>query len=173
MHIHKSPLHKEAVDGVGDEGAHPEYRLERVGPGAQVGYGAQILKGMALLLQRIVRRGGSLHCGLRGLHLKGLLCARRLHDGALYDQGRPHIDPAQRIKIRQGMPVHYLQRLKKGSVIYDQKSEILGVPVASHPPADGHLFANVLPASAVKVFNVCQFHIFLISARLLPARCFY
>ena len=149
MHIHEAPLHEEAVDGVGDQRTHPEHSLEGVRPGAQMGDGAQVFEGMALLLQGIVRPGGSLHRHFCCLHLKGLLGVRRLHDGTPYDQSRAHVHLADLPEVVQSLPVDHLQLLEKGTVIDHQEAEILGIPVAPDPSSDGHFPADVLPAVTV------------------------
>ena len=61
MDVYKALFLKILMNGVSDQGAHPEHRLERVGSGAEMGDGAQILEGMALLLQRIIRAGRTFH----------------------------------------------------------------------------------------------------------------
>ena len=149
MDIHEASLVEKAVNGIGNQGANTKDCLKGIGSGAQMRNGPQILKAMTLLLQRILRSGSAFHHRLSCLHLKGLLCAGGLHNGSPQDQGRPHIDFAQRIEIGQRIAVNHLKRLKKGSVIHHQESKILGIPIAPDPAANGHLLADVLLFPAI------------------------
>jgi len=55
MNIDKAPLLEEAVNGVGRHAAHPKGRGKQIGPGPQMGDGAQVFYRMALFLERIFR----------------------------------------------------------------------------------------------------------------------
>ena len=61
MHIDEILLLKILVNGIGNQGADTEHGLKGVGPGTQMGDGAQIFKGMTLFLKRVIRSGGSFH----------------------------------------------------------------------------------------------------------------
>ena len=142
MDIDKAPLLEKFVDGVGGQGAHAEHGLEGVGPGPQMGDGAQELKAVALLLQGIVRGRGALHGDLCGLDLKGLLGLRRGHKGSLYNDGGSHAKLGYLGEVRQGVVVNHLHGLKIGSVADNDESERLGIPKASHPSSDGNLLVQ-------------------------------
>ena len=138
VHIHKAPLLKEFVDGVGCQGSHPEHSLEGVRPGAKMGDGPQVFKAVALLLERVVRRGSALHLHRLRLDLKGLLCLGCGHQGSLHDDSSSHVQSGDLREIVHGVMVHHLQGLKEGPVIYHDEPEGLGVPDAAHPAAHGH-----------------------------------
>ena len=48
MDVDEVPFLEKLVDGVGDHAPHAEHGLEGVGPGTQVGHGAQVLQGVPL-----------------------------------------------------------------------------------------------------------------------------
>ena len=73
MDIDKVPLLEILVDGVGDQRPHAEHCLKGVGPGTEMGNGPQILKAVALFLQRVIGSGRALHLHRVGLDLKRLL----------------------------------------------------------------------------------------------------
>ena len=108
MHVDEVSLLEKLVDGVGDQGAHAEHGLERVGSGTQVGDGAQILQAVALLLKRIVGAGCALHGDLRGLDLEGLLRLRGGHQGSLHDDGGSHVHVADLIEVCKIIVVNHL-----------------------------------------------------------------
>ena len=123
MHIHKSSLLEKFVDGVGDQGTHPEHRLEGVGSGPQVGHCPQILHGMTFLLQRIIRSGSPFHIHLHRLNLKRLLCLGRSHQGTPHHNGGSHVQPGYLVKVFHGVMVYNLQGFKKGSIVENNKTE--------------------------------------------------
>ena len=125
MHIDKASLLEEPVDRIGAEGSYPEHRLEGIGTLPQVGHGTQILQGMALFLQGIIRRGRALDLHLRCLDLKGLLCLRRRHQLALYDHRRANVQLGNLCEIGHGIVIHDLKGLEEGSVVQHDKSEAL------------------------------------------------
>lgn len=91
MDVDKALILEIAVDGVGDQGTNPEYRLEGIGSGTQVGNGPQIFKGMALFLQGVVGSGGALHLNSGSLNLKGLLGLGSGHQGSGDNDGGAYI----------------------------------------------------------------------------------
>src|SRR5699024_11615969 len=143
VHIDKSLLLEEFVDGVGCKGSYPEHSLEGVCPGAQMSDGPQVLKAVALLLQRVVRSGSPLHLHGLSLDLKRLLCLGRSHQCSLHDDGSSHVQLGDLCKVVHAVMVHHLQGLKERAVIYHDEPEGLGVPDAAHPAAHSHLFVQV------------------------------
>ena len=79
------------MDRVGNQGAHAEDSLEGVGSGTQMGNGSQILKAVALLLKRIVRRGRALYDNLVRLNLEGLLGLGSSYQSSLYQDGGAYV----------------------------------------------------------------------------------
>ena len=154
VHIDKIPLLEKFVDRVGDQRAHPEHRLEGVGAGAQMADGPQILERVALLLQRVIRCGRSLHHHLGGLDLEGLLCLgrQRYHSG--HDNRGTHVQFADGGKIIEFISVNDLQRFKERTVAQHHETECLGIPDAPHPAADGHFLAGIFLLMMIQISHV-------------------
>ena len=105
----------------------------------------QIFKAVTLLLQRVIRSACAFHYNLVCLHLKGLFCTGRLYNRTCYNDSCSDADFGNiGIIIQLVRCVYNLQRFKKGTVIYNQESEILRIPVASYPAAYCHLLASKL-----------------------------
>lgn len=85
--VYETLLLKEAVDRVGRNRPHPEHRVKGVCPGTQMRDGAQEFEGMALLLQRIIRRGRALDLDGGGVQLTGLLGLGGEDQTAFHAQG--------------------------------------------------------------------------------------
>ena len=83
--IDKAAVLEEFMHRRGRDAAHAEGGGEEVGAGAQMLDRAQKLHTVALLLQRVIRRGDALHLNGLGLELKGLLGLRGQHQGAADD----------------------------------------------------------------------------------------
>ena len=147
--IHKTALLEEAVDRVGQNGAHPERRLEQVGAGAKMGDGPEELRRVALFLQRIIRSGSALDGDFLSLDLKRLLRLGRRHQLTADDEGSSDVDLADLCKVRHGIVIDHLQLLKERAVADHQETESLGVPVGTDPSADSDLLVkerlSVLP----------------------------
>ena len=143
VHVHKIPLLEELMDSVSRQGPHPEHGLEGVGPGPQMGDGPQILEAVALLLQRVLRRGGSFHLHGVRLDLKRLLGLGRCHQGSGDDDSRSYVQSGDLFEIPHGVVINHLQRLKKGSVVDHDKAKALGIPDAAHPAAHSDLLVQI------------------------------
>ena len=91
MNVYEVTLLEVLVDGVCDQGTYAEYSLEGVGARTQMGDGTQVLQGVALFLQRVVRSGRAFYSNLRSLDLKWLLCVRGSNQGTLYDDGSAYV----------------------------------------------------------------------------------
>ena len=99
MDIHEISLLEELMDGVGRQRADPERRLEQVRARAQMRDGPEIFHRVALLLHRIIRRGGAFELNLLRLDLKRLLRLRRRNQLSGHDHGRADIQPADLAKF--------------------------------------------------------------------------
>ncbi len=119
MDIDKIPLLEKLMDGIGNQRPYPEDSLEGVRPGAQMGDGPEVLKGMPLLLQGIIRCGSAFDVDLFCLDLKGLLCLRRSHQGSLDNDGSTYIKLADFCEVVKTVPVNHLEGLKKCAVIHN------------------------------------------------------
>ena len=133
MYVYEASLLEELVNRVGNQGANPEYSLEGIGSGAQMGNGSQILEGVALLLQRIIRRGIALYHNLFCLNLEGLLCLRCSNQSSLYNHSCAHVQLGNLFKILHVIMVYDLQCLEAASVSHNQEAEGLGATVAAEP----------------------------------------
>ena len=91
VHIDKTPLLEELMNGIRDHGAHTEHCLEGIGSRTQMGNGAQVFHGVALFLQRIVCSGIPFNSDLLCLDLKRLLCLGCCNQGTFYDNGSAYI----------------------------------------------------------------------------------
>ena len=158
MHIHKVPLLEKLVDGIGDEAAHTEYRLERICAGAQVGHCPQILQGMALLLQGILRGGSALHRNAVRLDLKGLLGLGGFHQGTGDDQRRADICFGDLLEIVHIVVVYHLDGIKESTVVQDDEAKLLAGADGTHPAAHLHGFACVGGGVLKQFTNGNQFH---------------
>ena len=141
MYVDKASLLEELMDGEGDQGTDPEYRGKGIGPDAQMGDRAQILKAVALFLQGIVGRGSALDLDLLSLHFKGLFGTGRRDDGTGRQDRGADIQFGDSREILQLFAVNDLQGLEAGTVIKDDKSDCLGVTVVTDPAAGCDLFA--------------------------------
>ena len=157
--IDKALILKEAVDGVGGHAAHPEHGGEQVGSGSQVGNGAQKLHAVALLLQGIVRGGGTLHKHVRRLQLKGLLRLRGTDQRPLYDKGSAHVLAHHLVIVFQLLLFHHhLQRGEAASVTEAEEGKALLVADGFCPAAHGDAPAVKGGAVSKNTCNGCTFH---------------
>ena len=79
---------------------------------------------------------------------------RGSHDGAADHNCRTYIDLADLLEVRKSVTIYYLQRLKKGSVVDHQETEVLGVTIVPHPAAYGDLLADIDVLFPVKFSDV-------------------
>ena len=136
-------LLEELVNRIGNQGANPEYSLEGIGSGTQMRNGSQILKGVALFLQRIIRRGIALYHNLFRLNLEGLLCLRCSNQSSLYNHGRAHVQLGNLFKILHVIMVYDLQCLEAASVSHNQEAEGLGSTVTAEPACYGDFLIQI------------------------------
>ena len=144
------------MDGEGDQGTDPEYRGKGIGPDAQMGDRAQILKAVALFLQGIVGRGSALDLDLLSLHFKGLFGTGRRDDGTGRQDRGADIQFGYGREILQLFAVNDLQGLEAGTVIEHDKSDRLGVTVVSDPAAGCDLFAIERGRVREQISDFCQ-----------------
>ena len=143
MYIYKASLLEELVNRIGDQGTNPEYGLEGVGSGAQMGNGSQILEGVALLLQRIIRRGIALYHNLFCLNLEGLLCLRCSDQSSLYNHSSAHVQLGNLFKVLHVIMVYDLQCLEAASVSHNQEAEGFGSTVTAEPARYGDFLIQI------------------------------
>ena len=158
MDIHEVPLLEELVDGEGNEAPHPEHGLEGIGPGTQMGHGPQELQTVTLLLQGIVRGGGTLHQDAVCLHLKGLLGVGGLHDGAGDHQGGAHVGLGDLLEIIEIIVIHHLQGCEEGAVVQNDEAEGLAGPDGTNPAAHRDSLTHISGCVAEQLPNAYGFH---------------
>ncbi len=164
--IGEASLHEERVDRVRRQGPHAEGRHEGVGARAQVGHGAQVFEGVALLLHRIVRCRIAFQLDALHLHLKGLLGIGCEHDRAGRNDRRADAqlrDPGEILQLRR---VHQLQGLETGTVTEHDETYRLRIAIAADPAAHGDILACVFLRLLKKRPDLC--HTVLFSHFLLP-----
>ncbi len=160
--VDKVALHEELMDGEGDQAAHAEHRLEGVGPGPQMGHGAQIFQRVALGLDGEVRRGGTLHGNCLGLDLKGLLCLGRGLEDALDDQRRTDVDLGDLGKVLHLACDDHLHRLEISAVREHHKAKRFGGPAVADPSTDFDGLAGICLGVAEKLPHGDKlFHVFI------------
>ena len=104
---------------------------------------SQIFKRVALFLERVVGRRGSLELDLRRFHLKGLLGPRGELDDAGADEGGAYV-----LLYRFGVVVKLvglendLEVREEGAVVEGQKTEAVACPDRSCPARDRDLFSR-------------------------------
>ena len=123
VHVDEATLLKKPVNGIGRKGTDPEHCLESVGSRAQMRDRAQIFHGMALLLQRIIRRGSPFHRDGVRLDFKRLLCLRRRDQSSLHGERCADIESGNLREIRHGVMIDHLNGLEAGAVMQNDKAE--------------------------------------------------
>ena len=136
MDVDEIALLEELVDGVGDEAADAEHGLERVRARTQMRHGAQILHRMALGLDGIIRRRGTLDEDLAGLQLERLLRVRRQDERTGDDDGRADVQLGDLSEIRKLGAVDDLHLREKRAVGQVDEAEVLTGAQIANPAAD-------------------------------------
>ena len=131
------------MDGIGDQGAHPKYSLEGVRSGPQMRNGPQVLKGVTLLLQRVIRCGIALYGDLCSLNLEGLFGLRGSYQGSLYDDSCAYIQLGDLLEVLHVVMIYDLQCLEKASVSHHQEAEGLGAAVTADPAGYGDFLVQI------------------------------
>ena len=158
VNVNEVPVLEELVDGHGRQAADTEHRLEGIGPGPQVGNGAQELHGVALGLQGIVAGGRAFHLDLGGLKLESLLGVRRQDQSALDNQGSANVDFGDFLEILQSVVINHLNGGEISTIIQDNKAKLLAGPPVSHPAADFNFLARIGVGIFEQLTNGNQFH---------------
>ena len=137
MDIDKAALLEEGVDGVGGEGTDAEHCLEQIGAGTEMGDGAEVLDGVALFLERIIRCGRAFQRDGGRVDLKRLFGIRGQDDLALHHQRRAYVIFPDLVEIGERIVVHHLDGFKKRAVGEYDEAEGFGIADTAHPAANG------------------------------------
>src|SRR5699024_12665551 len=78
-------------------------------------HGTEVLHGMALLLQRIIRSGSSLYLHLVRLDLKRLLRFRGSDESTCYNNGGAYVQLADLGEVLHGVMIYDLKRIEAGA----------------------------------------------------------
>lgn len=138
--INKAPLLKEAVDRVGQAGAHAEDGPEEIGTRPQVGDLTQKLRRVALLLERVGVVRPAQQADFPGLHLPGLALALRRHEGADHLQGGSGGETVDTLESGAGLGHDHLEVLQAGAIVDLNERKALGVAAGADPALDKDAF---------------------------------
>ena len=147
MDVEEALFLEEIVDRAADAVPHPGDGAEGVGPRPQVGDGAEELKGMLLLLQRIgFGIGPAVYGDAAGLDFGGLaLAGRRLQQPADADAATGGEPLDFRFVVGQGGLGHHLDVAETRAVVEFDKAEAgLRVAAGAHPALQKGLAADHL-----------------------------
>ena len=137
MHVHKSLIVEEFVDGLRRQRTDAEDRAEQVRARAQMRDGAQELDAVLLFLQRIIGRRRADDRYARRLQFERLLRRGRGHERAFRLDGAADVQLGDFFIIGNvGLFDHDLQGLEAGAVVQGDKSERFAVAHSAHPAAD-------------------------------------
>ncbi len=122
-------------------------------------HGAQKFDGMALLLQRIIRRGRALDRDGLGLHLEGLLGLGRLDERAPDEDGSADVQLGNLRKILHIVVINDLKRREKRAVVDHDEARSSSRRARAHPAADLNGLAGIGGGVFEQFSNGNQFHI--------------
>ena len=123
-----------------------------------MGDGAQILKRVALFLQRIIGCGCALHRYLCCLDLKWLLGIGSGHQGALYNDGSAYVQLGNLCKVGKVVVIYNLKRFKITSVTYHNKAKGFGIPQTADPPSNAYFLVQIVLRMLIKFSYGNQIH---------------
>jgi len=134
----------------------------------------QKLDAVALLLQRIVGRGGALDRDLGGLELEGLLGLGREDERPAHDQRGADVLAGDLVVIIELAPLkHDLQRFEAAAVVELGKAEVLHVAHGPDPSADRDLLPVEGGGVGVNARDFLAFHFSLVLSLCRPSRHAY
>ncbi len=137
VHMDEIALLEKAVDRVGHAGAEPEGCAEEVRARAQVGDGAQELRRVAFLLQRIILRSRAEELDRRGLHFPILPLRRGRNQFPRHGNGGAGGHAVDLLVSGYPRIRHDLEIPQARAVVQLDERESLRVPPRPHPA--GHL----------------------------------
>ena len=114
---------------------------------------------MALLLQRVLRSGGTLYRDGGGLHLQGLLGPGRQDHRTGHRQGGAHVLPGDLLIVGQGGGLHHhLEVFEAGAIVELDEAEGLHVPDGAGPAGNPDLPAAEVLLIGKNLGDLCAFH---------------
>ena len=136
-----------------------------------MGDGPEILHSVALFLQGIFRRGGTLHTDVRSLEFDGLLGLRGIDQGTGNHQGGTHILLGNvLIVIYDTVLKDHLKALEVAAVVELDEAEGLLGPYGTDPAAHGDLYLIKGFGIGKNFRNQCSFHIVLSIRKIIRVR---
>ncbi len=147
------------MDGGGKGGADVEHGVERVGAYAQLRHGAEILHGVALLLERVVRGAGAEERDLLGVDLHATLFVDGGRDDSADDLQRgTEGEAGLEVRVCKVVLVDDdLQMLECGAVVELGKGHGLRVTGCPDPSADGDVLLQIGRVGH-DIFDIDVFH---------------
>ena len=136
MNVNKRAFLEEFVDRERREGTDAEHCLEEVGSRTEVGDGAEVFDGVALLLERVIGRGRAFEFDGGRVDFEGLLCIGSFDDLTFYDNSAAYVIFADFREVRKIVVVNDLNGFKERTVGNHDETEGFGVADASDPAAD-------------------------------------
>ena len=145
---------EEGVQRARQHRTHAEYGVEGIGAQAKLGNGAQILQGVAFLLQGIVQGALAQYDHLVGVDFHAALVSHGVHHLARHLDGDAQPQEGRDVGELRFVQ-HDLQMRQSRAVVEAQKRHILAVATAAHPAA------NVYRLPVVSFCqNVCYINVF-------------
>ena len=126
-----------AVNGLRGQRTHAEHGMKGVGTRPEVADRTQVLKGMALLLQREIRRAQSFYLNALGLQLKRLLHAGRQGKLSCYGKRAAQANLDDILEVIKPLIADDLQVLEICAVVELDEGKGLAVAQGLHPALHG------------------------------------
>ena len=123
-----------------------------------MGNGAEVLNGVALLLEGVIRCGRTFQSNGCRVDFKRLLCIGSFNNLTLNDNGGAYIELGNLVEIRQRIIINDLYRFKIGTVGENEKAKLFGVADASYPAADRNVGCVNGISFAEQGSYGCEFH---------------
>ena len=138
IYVDEPAVLEEAVNGRSRDAADAENGAEEVRARTEVLLGAQELDRGALLLQRVVRRGGAFNGDALGGELEGLLRLGGELQRTLANKGGAYVLSCDLVVVLQRFAAHHhLEVAKAASVVQGDETEVLHVAHRADPTRHG------------------------------------
>ena len=160
MDIGKVAACEEGMNSLGKLGTDMEHSVKGIGSAAEMRNCSQELKGMLLLLERIILGRGSENGYLLGVKLKRLLLVHRFNKSSLNLKGGADALLQGNKSIRSVLLINNdLHSRKAGSVIQRNEAYGLGIANGANPTANGYILINILFRCCENIAHIDMLHI--------------